>query len=103
MMAYIYCADIYCEECASDIRQELTEGPRVECRDDSDHWPQGPYGDGGGEADYPVHCGSCGLFLENPLTTDGQDYVAEALDNYPVAKRNAKVKVWAVFYGFLAA
>lgn len=44
---------------------------------DSDEWPKGPYPDGGGEADTPQHCAGCHEFLENPLTSDGYEYVRE--------------------------
>jgi hypothetical protein len=44
---------------------------------DSDEWPKGPYGNGGGESDCPQHCGDCHEFLENPLTPDGYQYVRE--------------------------
>jgi hypothetical protein len=76
MKAYVYCAALYCDACAKEIAQQL------ECRgirrsEDSGEWPQGPYSDGGGEADYPVHCDHCGTFLENPLTPDGVTYVRE--------------------------
>ena len=80
MKAYIYCADIYCEPCALAIKATLPtyhdDGLTWawEARD-SDHTPQGPYSDGGGEADTPQHCGRCRLFLCNPLTSDGEDYV----------------------------
>jgi hypothetical protein len=54
---------------------------------DSDEYPKGPYPDGGGEADTPQHCDHCHCFLENPLTSDGYDYVRE--------KQNAE---WDSFY-----
>jgi hypothetical protein len=50
--------------------------------EDSDTWPQGPYDSGGGEADTPQHCDQCGVFLENPLTSDGDDYLLEATHPY---------------------
>jgi hypothetical protein len=49
---------------------------------ESDYYPQGPYADGGGEADSPQHCDHCGLLLENPLTGDGNRYVNEKLTEY---------------------
>ncbi len=54
---------------------------------DSDEWPKGPYGDGGGEADVPQHCGHCKEFLENPLTPEGMAYV-----------RESQVDEWDSFY-----
>jgi len=102
MQAYIYCADIYCEDCGEKIREDIDrEGlapadPDDETSYDSDEYPKGPYPDGGGEADCPQHCGSgencinaielsdghkIGAFLENPLTSDGVKYVQEAIQN----------------------
>ena len=102
MNAYIYQADIYCANCAHRIRMELNAErtrrglkplPRnAEC--DSDDFPQGPYPNGGGESDSPQHCGNCGGFLENPLTSDGYRYVREEAD------RKGRVwKEWAEYYG----
>jgi hypothetical protein len=77
MDAYIYCADIYCDDCARAIRIDCAEDSG-----DSDGYPQGPYSDGGGEADGPQCCGACGEFLENPLTGDGYQYLLELLATY---------------------
>lgn len=76
MDAYIFQGDIYCEDCADDIKAQRAN--RRHC-EDSDDYPQGPYLDGGGEADYPQHCGACGEFLCNPLTDHGRDYVLNAV------------------------
>ncbi len=83
MYAFIYKADIYCAECAIDILSELKakNTPEIDCMD-SDHWPCGPYRDGGGEADTPQHCGGCGVFLKNSLTADGEAYVRGELEKY---------------------
>lgn len=40
---------------------------------DSGEYPK--YCSGSEAADSPLHCGDCGDFLENPLTTEGEDYV----------------------------
>lgn len=82
MDAYIYRGALYCADCAQDIwrglpMEDTTPGGRME---DSEHCPQGPYVDGGGESDSPSVCGDCELFLENPLTSDGVDYLL-SLDN----------------------
>lgn len=98
MDAYIYAADIYCEDCGRAIRKDIRRAgnapahPSDESSYDSDEYPKGPYSDGGGEADSPQHCGSgaecinaleledgtkVGCFLENPLTSDGYEYVRE--------------------------
>ena len=73
MDAFIYRAALFCPDCARDVMRRLPAKA-----DDSDAWPQGPYPHGGGEADAPQHCDKCGVFLENPLTPEGGEYV-EAL------------------------
>lgn len=95
---YIYQAALYCEDCGEAICAKMatpTE-PDNESSYDSDDYPKGPYGDGGGEADSPQHCDSCGAFLENALTRDGVAYVREAIAD---ASGNADVlATWAEFY-----
>lgn len=93
MHAYIYNADIYCAKCGREIQQTL--GTSCDTGDSND-FPQGPYADGGGEADCPHHCGGCRLFLENPLTEDGYSYVREAVES---ATGDSEVlQAWAEFY-----
>jgi hypothetical protein len=94
MDAYIFQADIYCEPCARELMGFYSARRGQE---DSDDYPQGPYSDGGGEADCPNHCGSCGTFLENPLTGEGYDYVQECR-NGPTGDSET-VKEWLDFYG----
>ena len=100
MNVYIYQADIYCEACGEAIQRQialdgnLPDNPKDEHTFDSDDYPKGPYGDGGGEADTPQHCSACGLFLENPLTQDGYDYVRESIGE----GRNKVTELWAKFY-----
>lgn len=98
MKAYVYRADIYCEDCGKDIIGKL--GHENELSFDSERWPQGPFLEGGGEADTPQHCGSCGTFLENPLTVDGYRYVAEQLDAYRTTGMGSlpTLHQWAEFY-----
>lgn len=94
MQAYIFQADIFCGDCGRDICSRLTPPPEEPY--DSDDYPKGPFGDGGGESDTPQHCGSgedclnaieltdgskVGAWLENPLTGDGADYVREAVES----------------------
>ena len=90
--AYVYRAALYCASCI--------EGTVGVPSDDSDMWPQGPYADGGGEADYPQHCDECGVFLENPLTDDGREYVELAIAGFDHdASGNADViNEWREFY-----
>lgn len=90
MDVYIYKGDIYCRSCGEAIirRREAETGTpagimaNLDNREDSDAWPQGPFPNGGGEADTPQHCGNCKEFLQNPLTDDGRDYVKRAMETY---------------------
>jgi len=98
--AYVFNADIYCETCGERIKQKLPV-PDYEPPFDTGDYPMGPLENGGGEADVPFHCGYCGLFLENPLTQDGREYVRQALREYWLCERgDPKVlALWAGFYG----
>ncbi|GAF74579.1 unnamed protein product [marine sediment metagenome] len=114
MDVYIYAADIYCKQCGEAIRERITrEGTAPADLDDevsydSDEFPKGPYSDGGGEADCPQHCGSgpdclnaielddgskVGAWLENELTTDGVEYVREA-----IREGGEVAELWADYY-----
>jgi hypothetical protein len=72
MKAYMFKAALYCEDCADDLLLSC-ECSGIEDDGDSDTFPQGPYSEGGGEADYPQNCDNCSVFLENPITDVG-DY-----------------------------
>lgn len=107
MDAYIYQADIYCTKCAESMREKIVkDGDYGAGNDphyqylDSNYYPQGPYPNGGGEADTPQHCGSCGLFLKNLLTEDGENYVKDSWLEYLKGERgNESVIIqWADFY-----
>ncbi len=95
MDAYIYKAALYCEDCAGEIPWAAIQDHPEWC-DDSDCCPQGPYPNGGGEADTPQHCDTCGVFLENPLTDDGVRYVVAALDDG--GGDLAVMEAWYAFY-----
>ena len=99
MDGYIFNADIYCEDCGVDIIDECRERG-IDDNGDSNTYPQGPYPHGGGEADAPQHCGSCRVFLENPLTGDGDDYVLSAIADDPDCE-NAVTQQWREFYDYL--
>lgn len=87
---YISQAALLCEDCGRELIKEL-RARGVEDTGDSDDFPQGPHGDGGGEADMQQYCdagphclnafvlppGKCsiGCPLENPLTTEGQQHL----------------------------
>lgn len=99
MDAYVYRAALLCEACALQTRHALRYGEQETVLDltDSDSWPQGPYADGGGEADTPQHCDLCEDFLENSLTTEGVTYVKQALadnDGSP-----SILELWRTYYG----
>jgi hypothetical protein len=105
MNAYIYRADLYCEKCATAIKTEIDNAPmRPLTYMDSEHFPQGPYPNGGGEADSPQHCGRCGLFLENPLTTDGEQYVLDTFSAYAHFGRGNRdvLREWYFHYEYLS-
>lgn len=88
MDVFVYQSALLCSACGEKQRKHLDEAfaengaTPVDVEDessyDSDRYPKGPYSDGGGEADSPQHCDHCTVFLENPLTGDGQEYVISA-------------------------
>jgi hypothetical protein len=108
MMAYIFQAALLCEDCGDKVCAELTaagkapKNPDDEYSYDSDDFPKGPYPEAGGEADVPHHCDKCGEFLENPLTSEGVEYVKEAclaaLEHTPSGTDSVALDVWAKFY-----
>lgn len=115
MNVYMYQAALYCEDCGRAICARLLKGKSPEADDDetfydddSDKFPKGPYGNGGGEADTPQHCdcgADClnaielgfgwkiGAWLENDLTAEGVRHVAEA-----VAYGGDVAELWAQWY-----
>lgn len=93
MKTYIYSAALYCEPCALARMEQIRamEPPpgvghdwqRKSASEDSGDFPQGPYSDGGGEADTVQCCDDCRCLLGNPLTAEGYRYTAEmALENW---------------------
>ena len=110
MDAYIYKAALYCSDCVEEIKEDLKATCPLDPQDieqglfDTDDYPAGPYPDSGGEADTPQHCEGCGLFLENSLTTDGNNYVLEALQELqePTEYTNwAVLQEWSDYYNYL--
>jgi hypothetical protein len=107
MDVFVFQAALLCEDCGARTREEMIDegdapdDPDDEGTYDSDDFPKGPYGDGGGEADTPQHCDICGLFLENPLTGDGRTYVEETVERDSTAGRKESVAMleWAPYYG----
>ncbi len=96
MNACIYRAALYCDPCAHRLGVWLGGGT---CSD-SGHCAQGPYADGGGEADSPQHCDACGVFLENPLTSEGREYTKDLIHWFEAAGSGNAVVVneWRTFY-----
>lgn len=100
-MAFIYCADVWCDDCGNAIRRRLTEegkapaDPSDEWSYDSDDFPKCAGDDD--EADTPQHCAAgedcinairigegdndkVGL-LFGELTGDGMAYIEEAIED----------------------
>lgn len=96
MEIYIYCADIYCKKCGKSLIDNEVKDLNKTNTGDSNDYPQGPTE--AGEADYPQHCGDCGVFLENPLTSDGEDYVRECIADKP---NNVAMQEWIAYYDYL--
>jgi hypothetical protein len=98
---YIYQADVYCDSCGDKIQQALDQAKQSpedwddESSYDSDDFPKGPYDEHYQETDTPQHCGDCGIFLENPLTQDGYDYVINQAITHPDSET---VNEWLRFY-----
>lgn len=109
MRVYIYQSALLCEDCGDAKRAALDPNrpahidPDNESSYDSGEYPKGPYGDGGGEADSPQHCDHCGVFLQNPLTDDGREYVRERVEaegpRRIAGRQTVACRVWAPFYG----
>lgn len=108
MKAFVYRAALLCESCGNDTRaaiaaipmphkQRVPVDPNDESSYDSDDYPKGPYDNGGGEADSPQHCDQCGVFLCNPLTEDGRNYVLENLNQLTEPPKQT-AKEWVKFY-----
>ena len=84
MNVYLFRAALLCEDCGIKAKAKIPNLSGHDSEDesyfDSDDYPKGPYPNGGGEADCPQHCGHCQIFLENPLTEDGYNYVVDAVE-----------------------
>jgi hypothetical protein len=92
MRCFIYQAGLLCETCGN-LQAALLDQEGKPDTGDSDGYPQGPYCVG--EADAPQHCEMCAVFLENPLTEEGRDYLAHVA----LGGRNPPMLgVWAAFY-----
>jgi hypothetical protein len=133
-MAAIYQADIWCDGCAEQIKNDIFDsdpdrakfddreewevavGFDDECNYDSDDYPK--YCSDDEESDCPQHCAAgadCvdpavtsdgtkyGYFFGNSLTSDGDDYVVEAVNEDLRAGHNGSVacEIWADCYNYL--
>lgn len=102
MKTYIFQADLLCESCGERAARETPKpagmNPDNESSWDSDAFPKGPFTVG--ESDCPAHCGHCGIFLENPLTREGEHYVKAALES---AGAPDVLETWRRFYPHLTA
>lgn len=107
MDVFIYKADTWCEDCIAKVkadiaaRGETPANPGDEHTYDSDDYPKGPFSND--ESDSPTHCCKCHVFMEQPLTSAGYQYVAEILNEEGVNTLESLSDVgreWASYYGF---
>jgi hypothetical protein len=112
-MAAIYCADMWCDDCADAIRKRLQwqehapPDPNDERSYDSDEYPK--HADDDEESDTPQHCAAgeeCLNAVELPsghkvgvlfgvLTSDGVDYVRQ----YALEEGSSEVvKLWVQYF-----
>lgn len=93
---YAYNVAMYCDDCSYDIMEELN----YDDSGDTDDYPQHVNND---EADCPQHCDGCGEFLGNSLTSDGADYVINAVRRDMEGGRFDSVActVWRDYYSWL--
>jgi hypothetical protein len=98
--AYAFQASLLCDTCGrAAVERLIADG--IEDNGDSGTFPQGPYGDGGGEADSAQFCGQgrhclsaaevaghkIGCPLRNPLTRDGVSALFESVKRDLVSPR----------------
>ena len=97
---YMFQGALYCEDCGQAIQKEIRKDGRApededdEGSYDSDDFPKGPFGDGGGEADSVHHCDSnegclnaiklpcgskIGAWLGNDLTSEGAEWLSNSI------------------------
>lgn len=100
----MYQAALLCDDCGERTRDALDKDNKTppdvgdERTYDSDDYPKGPLD--ASESDCPDHCDQCGVFLENPLTEDGVQYVRNALAEFEATGRGNPdvLKEWEAFY-----
>lgn len=107
LAAYIYQAAFFCKPCGERLRAGITnagnapENPDDPLGYDSDDFPK-PIVEG--ESDRPEHCAHCAVFLENPITLAGFDYIlAQAqrhlAEDCEKKHPNCVIRKWIDFYG----
>lgn len=100
MKTFIFQAALHCASCAEKYMRENKKPAHVNRDDessyDSDEWPKGPYPDGGGESDSPQNCDTCGVFLENILTPDGDAWLRKECEPYESPDDDGDVAPWAL-------
>jgi len=104
MDTYIYNAAMHCEPCIlAQFGQDYIE-PEMS---DSSETPCGPYNSHFQESDAPDHCDQCGAFLENPLTSHGNEWVKLEMELHDTNRFNEAdhrgwpMDVWREFYSYL--
>ena len=109
--AYVFQADLYCEDCGRELIQKLQTG-NAEDDGDSSSFPQGPYDEGGGEADSAQFCGQgrhcknateiaghkIGCPLRNPLTSDGVEALFQSVKQDLVSPRKFDQEMGRLLY-----
>jgi hypothetical protein len=99
MKAYIYQAALLCEDCGVKLIDKLPDWAFKGQRDFD--YPTGPYPDGNGPADCPQSCDYCGVFLGNPLTSDGEEYVKRLVGDHTRHGYSECVADWRERYAYL--
>jgi len=121
-MAAIYDADIYCDDCVDAIKERLQKvGVGDIDIDDETSYDSGEYPkycSDDEESDSPQHCAAgedclnahvmsdgtkIGYFFANNLTTDGEEYVKEAVkeDRANGNFDSVACEVWAEYYDYI--
>jgi hypothetical protein len=88
-----------CDGCADDAIALLEQEGYTDSGDTNDY----PQYASSSESDCPDHCGHCGEFLENDLTSDGADYVIAAVRENMEEGRHDSIActVWREYYTWL--
>lgn len=106
-MGSIYQADVWCDECTDEIKKAQNmlgttpNDPDNQYSYDSDEYPKDS--DVTCESDTPQHCAGCQEFLENDLTTDGAEYVFDAVRDDIAAGHHdsTALHIWMPFYDWI--